>query len=199
MQFLLPEGSVDRPVPVESLLLLPPVGMATEEQSELLLLTAWQELQQNLPGVVRTPRVDGLYAPYTRAANLMKDDGRVDEAELERIGRLAASSHLLFMRVIQYRPYHPQSLIMEWILLDVKTRKPVLVLAGAMDAAEQKVQAAAGNYLRNRRSDPGTPGSLDTLLRSPREYCRFTCAQAVDSLKGWLRPENDVFVPYLSY
>lgn len=199
VQFLLPEGTVDRPVPIDNLLILQPVGRMTDEQSRLLLLSIWQELQQSLPGIVRTPEIDGLYAPYTSAENLMRDDGRIDEAELERIGRLAGASHLLIARVINYRPYPPQSIIMEWILLDVQRKQKVLILAGAMDAAEQKVQAAAVNYTYNRRSDPNAAGNVDVILRSPREYYRFAVAQAVDSLKGWLRPESEVFVPYLSY
>jgi hypothetical protein len=199
VQFLLPEGTVDRPVPIDNLLILQPVGRMTDDQSRLLLLAIWQELQQNLPGIVRTPEIDGLFAPYTSADNLMRDDGRIDEAELERIGRLAGASHLLIARVINYRPYPPQSIIMEWILLDVAQKRKVLILAGAMDASEQKVRNAAVNYTYNRRSEPNAAGNVEVILRSPREYSRFAVAQAVDSLKGWLRPESEVFVPYLSY
>ena len=199
VQFLLPEEVVERPIPVDSLLLLPPVGLADEEQATLLMLSIWQELQQILPGIVRTPRRDGPYVPYIGASNLMMDDGRLNEEELERIGRLAGTSHLLVARVINYRPYHPQSIIMEWVLLDVAKKQPVLIMAGSLDAAEQKVLNAAGNYVNNRRSEPTSAGSVDVLLRSPREYSRFAAAQAVDALKGWLRPASDVYVPYLSY
>ena len=199
VQFLLPEGMVARPVPISSLLLLPLLGFESEEQSTQWMLAIWQELQQNLPGIVRTPRSDGLYAPYTSARNLVMDDGRIDGDELERIGRLAGASHLLVVRVISYRPYPPQSIIMEWTLLDVKEKQPVLILAGAMDASEQKVLNAANNYVNDRRSNPSTSGNIDVVLRSPREYSRFVSAQAADSLKAWLRPANEVFVPYLSY
>ena len=199
VQFLLPEGIGERPVPIESLLLLPPVGLADEAQSLMFMLGMWQELQQNLPGIVRTPRTEGPFAPYTDASNLLMDDGRIDGDELERIGRLAGASHLLIARVIHYRPYHPQSIIMEWHLLDVKRKRQVLILAGAMDASEQKVLIAANNYVRSRRSDPTSSGSVDVLLRSPREYSRFTSAQAADALKAWLRPKDEVFVPHLSF
>ena len=199
VQFLLPEGMVERPVQIASLLLLPPVGFESEEQSTQWMLAMWQELQQNLPGIVRTPRDEGPYTPYTSARNLLMDDGRIDGDELERIGRLAGASHLLLARIISYRPYPPQSIIMEWILLDVKEKQPVLILAGAMDASEQKVLSAANNYVNNRRSDPSASGSLEVLLRSPREYSRFVTAQAADSLKAWVRPASEVFVPYLSY
>lgn len=199
VQFLLPEGMVERPVQITSLLLLPPVGFESEEQSMQWMLAIWQELQQNLPGIVRTPRRDGPYTPYTSEHNLLMDDGRIDGDELERIGRLAGASHLLFPRIINYRPYPPQSIIMEWILLDVKEKQSVLILAGAMDASEQKVLIAAQHYVNNRRSDPSTSGSLEVLLRSPREYSRFVSAQAADSLKAWVRPTSEVFVPHLSY
>ena len=199
VQFVLPEGMVEKPLPIDTLLLLPPIGLPGEESSLMFMLSMWQELQQNLPGIVRTPRMDGPYAPYTSARNLLMDDGRIDGNELERIGRLAGASHLLIARVIFYRPYHPQSIIMEWHLLDVQKRRSVLIVAGAMDASEQKVLTAASNYVRSRRSDPTSAGSVDVLLRSPREYCRFACAQAADALKAWLMPESDVYVPYLSY
>lgn len=199
VQFLLPAGEVRRPVPIENLLLLPPVGFESEEQSIQWMLAMWQELQQNLPGIVRTPRTDGPYAPYTRADNLLMDDGRIDGDELERIGRMAGASHLLVARVINYRPYPPQCIIMEWILLDVEERQPVLILAGALDASEQKVRNAANQYVNNRRSEPSSSGNLDVLLRSPREYSRFASAQAADALKAWLRPKSEVFVPHLSY
>ena len=39
VQFLLPEDVVERPIPVDSLLLLPPVGLADEDQSTLLMLS----------------------------------------------------------------------------------------------------------------------------------------------------------------
>lgn len=199
VQFLLPEGKVDRPVPIKSLLLLPPVGFESEEQSTQWMLAIWQELQQNLPGIVRTPRTDGPYTPYTRTRNLVMEDGRIDENELERIGRMAEASHLLLVRIINYRPYHPQCVIMEWTLLDVEKKQSVLIVAGGLDAAEQKVLNAAANYVRNRRSEPSSAGSLDVLLRSPREFSRFAAAQSADSLKAWLRPQSEVVVPHLSY
>lgn len=199
VQFLLPDGMVERPVPIESLLLLPPIGFQTEEQSQQWMLAIWQELQQNLPGIVRAPRSDGPYAPYIRADNLVMEDGRVDGNELERIGRMAGASHLLLMRVINYRPYHPQCIIMEWTLLDVVERRPVLILAGGLDASEQKVLEAANRYVRNRRSDPASAGNVEVLLRSPREYSRFAAAESADALKAWLRPSSEVFVPHLSY
>ena len=199
VQFLLPEGQVERPVPIRSLLLLPPVGFESEEQSTQWMLALWQELQQNLPGIVRTPDPEGPYAPYTREGNLLMDDGRINEDELERIGRMADASHLLIARIIHYRPYHPQSIVMEWTLLDVQKKKRVLILAGGLDASEQKVLRAADQYVRQRRSDPTTAGSLDVLLRSPREYGRFAAAESVDALKSWLRPEDEVVGPHLSY
>ena len=199
VQFLLPDGMVERPVPIESLLLLPPIGFQTEEQSQQWMLSIWQELQQNLPGIVRAPRSDGPYAPYIRADNLVMEDGRIDGNELERIGRMAGASHLLLMRVISYRPYPPQGIIMEWTLLDVKERQPVLILAGGLDASEQKVLEAANRYVRTRRSDPASAGNIEVLLRSPREYSRFAAAESADALKAWVRPSSEVFVPHLSY
>ena len=199
VQFLLPDGMVDRPVPIVSLLLLPPIGFQAEEQSQQWLLSIWQELQQNLPGIVRAPKNDGPYAPYIRADNLVMEDGRIDGNELERIGRMAGASHLLLMRVINYRPYPPQCIIMEWTLLDVKERRPILILAGGLDASEQKVLEAAKRYVRNRRSDPATAGNVEVLLRSPREYSRFAAAESADSLKAWVRRSSEVFVPHLSY
>jgi hypothetical protein len=199
VQFLVPEEIAQRPIAVGSLLLLEPVGMVDAKQSQTLMMAIWQELQQLLPGLVRSPRQGGPFAPYTSGANLTMDDGRLNEAELERIGRLAGASHLLIARVISYRPYHPQSLIMEWILLDVAQRRAVLVMAGALDATEQKVLMAAENYVRSRRSDPSASSGLDVMLRSPREFCRFGAALATDALKGWVEPGADVYVPNLSY
>ena len=56
VQFLLPEDVVERPIAVQSLLLLPPVGFEEEAHSRMLMLAVWQELQQSLPGIVRRPR-----------------------------------------------------------------------------------------------------------------------------------------------
>ena len=199
VQFLLPEGMVERPVEIESLLLLPPVGFADREQSEALMMATWQEMQQGLPGIVRAPRKDGPYKNYVGGDNLLMDDGRLNGEELERIGRMAGTSHLLAARVINYRPYYPQSLIMEWVLLDVGRKQAVLVLAGSLDSAEQKVVTAAENYVKNRRAESKQGGDVDVLLRSPREYFRFASALAADALKGWVRPKSEVYVPYLSY
>ncbi len=199
VQFLLPEGDLEKPVPIEQLLLLPPFGLASEAQSRMFYLSIWQELQQVLPGIVRSPRDDGPFGQYTTAGNLIMDDGRINEEELERIGRLAAASHLLVVRFVDYRPYHPQRVIMEWMLLDVKSRSTVLVVSGSLDAAERQVVNAVDYYIRSRRPVSQTSPDLDVTLRSPRQYSAFVAAASVDALKGWVRPKSDVVIPYLSF
>ena len=200
VQFVVPEPLyADQPIPIRSLLILPPFGVEDADQQRVLFLSMWQELQQLLPGVVRAPRSGGGFAPYVVQDNLLMDDGRLNQVEVQRLGLLTGASHLLMVRMIDYRPYHPQRIIMEWELLDVMQQRSVLVLAGALDASEQQVLQAAGRYHRNRGSSAADAGSLDMMLRSPREYSGFAVAQAVDSLKGWLQPESDVMIPRLSF
>jgi hypothetical protein len=199
VQFVLPGDAPELPMPIESLLLLPPYGVFAAPQERAFHLSMWQELQQLLPGVVRTPRDDGLFGQYMIEKNLMRDDGRPNADELERLGRLAGTSHLMLVRIIDYRPYHPQRIIMEWQLIDIAARRTVLTLAGALDASEQQVLQAARQYHRNRDSSGHSTASLDLMLRSPREYNSFAIAQAVDALKGWVRPAQEVVIPRLSY
>jgi len=179
-------GHDDRagPLPIERLLLTPPVGDVPHLLSEVLLGNLRQELQQVLPGVVHIPEDRGAYAPYVTVDNLVSEDGRPVLEELARVGGLAGASHVLFIRLHEFRPYPPQRIFMEWTLLDVRTRTLVLGLIGGMDASEQTVLVAADQFLRERRALPYTSESLDFLLRSPREYSKFAVVQAVGALKG---------------
>ncbi len=189
VQLLYPTDSPEKPINVGSLLVLPPVGNLSEEQENMFFLSLWQELQQILPGAIRAPKTDGPFAGYIRTDNIFLDDGRMAMGELERIGRLANTSHLLVVRIVEYRPYHPQRIAMEWSLLDVEKEQIVLIMVGGLDAAEQKVLVAADGFLRSRRARPYNTGNLDLLLRSPREYSGFAMAQAVDALKGRVRTD----------
>lgn len=179
-------GHDDRAAPlrIERLLLTPPVGDVPHVLSESLLMSLRQELQQVLPGIVQVPEPRGSYAAYVTGENLVSDDGRPVLEELARVGGLAGASHVLFIRLHEFRPYPPQRIFMEWTLMDVRTQTLTLGLIGGIDASEQTVLVAADRFLRERRALPYTSESLDFLLRSPREYSSFAVAQAVGALKG---------------
>jgi hypothetical protein len=178
-------GDKDRtgPLRIERMLLIPPVGDVPHELSEVVLMNLRQELQQVLPGVVHVPERRGAYAAYMIDENLVSDDGRPVLAELARVGRGADASHVLFVRLHEFRPYPPQRIFMEWTLIDVRTQTMALGLIGGIDASQQSVLAAADRFLRSRRALPYTSESLDLLVRSPREYSSFAVAQAIAVLK----------------
>lgn len=195
VQVLLPESDEHEILDVHSLLLLPLIGNITPDLGQTLWLAIWQEWQQVLPGRLRTPLEDGPYAPYMDYANIVQEDGRLHHADLQRIGHLARASHVLIMRVVDYRPYHPQRIIMEWSMLDVRTGRTVLQLAGCVDAMEQRVLISADKYLRDRRAVPYNTANLDVMLRSPRHYCAFTASLAIAAIRDHVRPGMSIVDP----
>ncbi len=172
------------PVLVDSLLLLPPVGQISSPFSEHFSQAIWHELQQILPGIVRSPVTQGGFAAYVVSANLIRDDGGLVIEEAVQIGRMAGCSHVLLPRVHVYRPYHPQRIIMEWVLIDVRTERLLLTLTGGIDASEQRVLISADKYLRQRKANPYNNSNLQFMLRSPRDYLSFAVCQAVEVMKG---------------
>lgn len=190
VQVVTPGKATNQPAEIADLLLLPPVGDIPADLTESLLLAMWQEMQQILPGVVRAPRRPGRYAPYIQTSNMLMDDGRPAIDELVRIGKLAQASHVLLPRIIDYRAYHPQRIVMEWLIVDVQRDRKLMSLVGGLDASEQKVLISADVYLRERKAKRYNSGNLDLLLRSPREFHKFAVAQAVDALKGRIQPDK---------
>jgi len=186
IQIVTPGGAKDQTIAIDNLLLLPAVGDLPEELIDGMLLTVWQELQQIIPGSVIMPRERGRFAAYTTTANLLGDDGRPAVQEIIQIGRVTGSSHVLLPRIRDYRPYHPQRIVMEWMLFDVKRGQMVLLMVGNMDASEQRVLVAADAYLRQRKAKEYSSSNLDMMLRSPRDFNGFAMAQAVSALKGKL-------------
>lgn len=172
------------PVAVDRLLLLPPVGDVSPALSGLVTGHLHQELQQLIPGAVHIPEQRGAYADYTTKDNLVADDGKPIIEELVQMGRMAGASHVLLIRLFEFRPYPPQRIFMEWTLIDVQQQVARLLLIGGIDAAEQNVLVAADQFLRERRARPYNAENLDFLLRSPREYSSFAVAQAVNALRG---------------
>jgi hypothetical protein len=175
------------------LLVLEPIGAISGNSIEVLDSAVRQELQQVLPGSIRKLAQEGRYSRYAAESNLLLEDGRICVDELTRIGRIAGVSHVLVVRILDYRPYHPQRLVMEWSLLDVDKQSPVLVLSGGVDAAEHQTGWAATQFFKARKAEPFTEAGLDVMLRSPREYARFAAAQAVDVLREVVKPGRQVF------
>lgn len=171
---------------IERLLVLPPRGDVPPVLAEVFLHSLRQELQQILPGVVQVPESRGGYASYLTEANLLYDSGWPSAEELARMGGMAGASHVLFVRLLDFRPYPPQRILMEWTLVDVEAEAERLLLVGGMDASEQVVLVAADRFLRERRALPYTTENLELLLRSPREYSSFAVSQAVNALKGYV-------------
>ncbi len=195
VQVLLPESDEPEALDIQSLLLLPFIGNITPDLGQTLWLAIWQEWQQVLPGRLRTPLEDGPYARYMDDASIVQEDGRLHHADLLRIGRLARASHVLVMRVVDYRPYHPQRIIMEWSMLDVRSGRTVLQLAGTVDAMEQRVLISADKYLRDRRAVPYNTANLDVMLRSPRQYSAFTASLAIGAVRDHVRPGMSMMDP----
>jgi hypothetical protein len=188
VQVVTPGKASKQPSVISDLMLLPPIGNVPAELTESLWLAIWQEMQQVLPGVVRAPRRQGRYAPYIQTSNIMMDDGRMAIDELVRVGKLAQASHVLLPRIIDYRAYHPQRIVMEWLIVDVGRERALLSLVGGLDVSEQKVLISADAYLRERKAKPYNSANLDLLLRSPREFNNFAVAQAVEALRGRIEP-----------
>ncbi len=181
---------------IRDLLLLPPVGEAPGDIVREFPLLLWQELQQVLAGAVRMPRPGGVYVQYADVNNLVSDHGLVNTEELARIGFLAGASHVLLPKIVDYRPYHPQRITMELLLLRVVDQSVVMVIVGSLDASEQRVLMAADSYLRHRKATPYDTENLDMLLRSPRAFTGFAMHEVVLVLKGKVLPEREVGFKY---
>ena len=173
---------------IGDLLLLPPIGVFPDDIAREFPVLLWQELQQILAGVVRMPRAGGVYVQYAGGNNLVSDHGGVNLEELGRIGMFAGASHVLLPIIVDYRPYHPQRITMEWLLMQVSRQSVVLTVVGTLDASEQRVLLAADSYLRSRKATPYDTGSLDMLLRSPRAFTGFVMHEVVSSLQGSVGP-----------
>lgn len=180
----------DEKIYVTTLLLLPPVGAMPEVMSEPFALTLWQELQQTLPGRVINLRENGRYAAYADSVNLLADSGHVMASEVVRLGKLADVTHVLLPRIVDYSPYHPQRMIMEWRLFDVHRERTVLIVVGGLDASEQRVMSRADSYLRDRKAKSYNAANLDMLLRSPREFNGFAIAEASEVLEERIIPAS---------
>lgn len=157
---------------VHNVLLLTPLGGGSESERKIIGETLYQELRTRLgPTSLALDDKDPVNR-YVNSANLLDGDTpRTDE--IVRLGSMAGASHVVCMTVRDWHPYPPQRLNARLFIVDVSARSLAVEVDACLDAAEQQVVMALGEYLQERRAMPFEKYSLQIILQSPSEFLRF--------------------------
>lgn len=124
----------------------------------------------------------GRFKDYIIKENLMPSDGVFNTSEIGRLGNILGTPYVLCARLISYRLYPPQELVMHFILVDTTTFSAWFEMKASYNASEQAVLILADRYLRARIGKPYNQTNLDILLRSPSQFSSFAAAHAMGSM-----------------
>ena len=170
----------------EVVLLVPPVGGMPAKNLVDLHNNIYQEMKRAIPAVVFTLEREGMLGRYISEGNITLIGDRFDSHEVSLVGKAAGASHVLCVRVCEFRAYIPQVLALQFTLIETATGRIVAEMKATFDASEQQVVVAVGNYLQCRRARKYDDQNLDIILRSPSEYSAFVASECCDALRSAL-------------
>jgi hypothetical protein len=172
----------------DTILVLPPVGAMDESIRTAFHRELFQQAQNAFPAAVLDLQMSPAWNAVLSDENMTADGRLLNYAEIARLGSLLGVSHVLCLRVRDYRPYQPQVLSVWAAVVDTRTKRAAVELSGCFDASEQQVVVAVGDYLQARQARKFDQQNLDILLASPTEYRAFVLAHCCRDLADSLTP-----------
>ncbi|HBA84113.1 MAG TPA: hypothetical protein DCZ95_08475 [Verrucomicrobia bacterium] len=168
--------------------LLPPINHMpepTRTQFRDILLT---DLRNHVPVQIFEVDEQGPLAEYVREDNLAPTVGVFDFQEAGRLGRLLGASHVLCVRVRDFRLHPPQVLALYLAMVETSSGQVIAEFDASYDASEQQVVMAMDDYLQSRRARGYDKTNLEIMMRSPMEFHSFVCTQCSRALAETLWP-----------
>jgi len=162
-----------RPAQLKNILLLPPLGIKDSETQRKLQQHLYSATQRHFYTPIKMVLADSSYAPYISKKNLIFDDGTINIEEIAFIGTLMNSSHILFPYVRELKPYHPQLLDIQLMLIDANTGKICAELTSVFDARESDVRTHFINYCMRQKNEQEPSDIQHFKIKSPDTFQAF--------------------------
>jgi hypothetical protein len=168
-------------------LILPPIGDMPAANLDKLQNNLQKEMQNYFAEPVFTLDKNGDLREYLRKGNITAASDQFNYTEIGKIGEIAAVSHVMAVRVRDFRPYPPQILSVHLVLIESESDNVIAEINANFDASQQVVVLSADDYLQRRLARNYDSQSLDMLLSSPSEYSLFVSAECCRALAEKLK------------
>jgi hypothetical protein len=168
--------------------LLPPINHMPEPTRAQFKDILLKVLRNHAPVQIFEVDEQGPLSEYVREDNLAPAAGMFDFKEAARLGRLLGASHVLCVRVRDFRLHPPQLLALYWAVVEAASGQVVVEFDASYDASEQQVVMAMDDYLQSRRARGYDKTNLEIMMRSPMEFHSFVCTQCSRTMAQTLWP-----------
>lgn len=168
------KGSKERPLFLKRILILPPLGLEDPNKQRDFHEKLYSAAQRRFKTPLKLVMADSSYAPYVTKNNLVKNDGTINAAEVAFIGALMNSSHVICPYIREMKPYHPQRIDINLMLIEAGTGKVCAEFTGVLDARESDIFDYFIEFSKMHKTDKESTDDLRFRIKSPNAFQAFT-------------------------
>jgi len=162
----------------EQILFVPVMGNVPEGMMATINNSFYQEARNYLPSRTFTVSEDSTVGEYLSRKNLVGTGDMINSAEIARLGTIFSATDVLVIFVREMRPYPPQVLSFQLVMINTESAEIRLKMDGTFNANEQQVVLALADHMQSRRARKFDSQSLDVMLQSPTEFSSFVASYA---------------------
>ena len=163
----------NEPTPRKRILILPPLGIDSPEVQRNFHQQLYSAAQRRFTTPLKIVLSNSAYAPYIDEDNLMRNDGTVNVAEVAIVGGLMNCSHVILPYVKEIRPYHPQRIDIQLIVIHSGADKVSAELSSVFDARESDVFRYFAQYSKSNGDSSKNEEDLRLKIKSPAAFQAF--------------------------
>jgi len=163
----------DRENGVGTILLLPPLGIEDPAQQHRFQEELYSAARRRFVSQLQTVMADSAYAPYVGASNLVRPDGSLDITEVAFLGALMDCNYVICPYARDFRPYHPQRIDIQMLVVNSGHAKVCAEFSGVLDAAERDTKDYFLEYSKTHKGRNESTDDLFFKLKSPAAFQAF--------------------------
>ncbi len=166
----------------EQILFVPVLGTMPEELKPIINDNFYQEIRNYVPARTFTVSDDSANAEYLSKKNLIGTGDMINTTEIARLGSIFEATDVLVIFIRNLRPYPPQVLSFQLVMVNTASTEIRLKIDGTFDASEQQVVLALADHMQSRRARKFDAQNLDVMLQSPKEFSSFVASYTSHAL-----------------
>jgi hypothetical protein len=161
------------PENLKNILILPPFGLENPDVQRAFQDRLFSCAQRRFQTPLRLVSSNSAYAPYITGENLVRNDGSLNTSELAFIGALMNCTHVIFPVIREYRPYHPQRIDIQLVLINSGHAKICAELSTVLSASDADVANCFLEYGKANKVQSENKAGQIFNIKSPAAFQDF--------------------------
>lgn len=161
------------PTYINQVLLLPPLGIKDPDLRDRIQRTLYSAAQRRFTVPIRMVSADSAYSPYVGRDNLIRNDGTFNLEEIAIIGNLMNTIYVICPHIRELKPYHPQLIDIQILIVDAANAKVCAELSGVFDARDNDTFDNFISYGTSHKKKDATEDDMAFQIQSPAAFQGF--------------------------